>query len=160
MSRTFDETKLKALATELDKDIKTEKDLSKTVETALNKELDEHLGYEKHAIAGRNSGNSRNGSSVKTLKGDHGAVVIETPRDRAGSFEQQLVKKNQTRLTQFDEQILCLYAKGNNSRPEDWIENAGLKTIRHDHLHMSAKLGTGYNPRIIKGNRKRYYFDD
>ena len=119
MSSTFDKTKLKALATELAKVIKTEKDLSNlsrallklTVEIALNKELDEHLGYEKHAIEGRNTGNNRNGSSAKIFKGDHGEVVIDTPRDRVGSFEPQLIKKNQTRLTQFDEQILCLYAR-------------------------------------------------
>jgi len=124
MSSAFDETKLKAMAKELAKDIKTEKDLSDlsrallklTIETALNKELDEHLGYEKHASEGRNSGNSRNGSSQKTLKGDHGEVRIETPRDRAGTFEPQFVKKGQTRLTQFDDQIQCLYAKGMTTR--------------------------------------------
>ena len=101
MSSTFDKTKLKALDTKLAKDIKTEKELSNlprallklTVEIALNKELDEHLGYEKHAIEGRNTGNNRNGSSAKTLKGDHGEVIVDTPRDHAGSFVPQLIKK-------------------------------------------------------------------
>lgn len=50
-------------------------------------------------------------------------------------------------------------ARGNSSKPEDWIENASLIKIRHDHLHMSAKIKTGYKPRIKKGNRRRYYFD-
>ena len=87
--------------------------LKLTVETALNKELDEHLGYEKHAVEGHNSGNS---PCAKTLKGDHGEVVINTPHDRTGSFEPQMNKKNQTCLTQFAEQILCLCAKGMTTR--------------------------------------------
>ena len=124
MSITMDETKLRELAEELAKNIKSEKDLSNlsrsllklTVETALNKEAEEHLGYEKHSSEGRNGGNSRNGYSRKTLKGDHGEVEIETPRDRDGSFEPQLIKKGQTRLTDFDSQILCLYAKGMTTR--------------------------------------------
>ena len=72
--------------------------LKLTVESALKAELDEHLGYERHAPAGRGSGNSRNGYSSKTLKGDLGEVPIQTPRDRNGSFEPQLIAKGQTRL--------------------------------------------------------------
>jgi len=60
--------------------------------------MEEHLGYTKHSSSGRNSGNSRNGSSRKTLKGDHGEVEIKTPRDRNGAFEPKFVKKGQTRL--------------------------------------------------------------
>lgn len=124
MEAAVDEKKLKALAAELAKHVKTEKDLGNlsamltklTVETALNAELDEHLGYAKHAPAGRNSGNSRNGTSAKTLKGQHGEVPIEVPRDRNGSFEPQLVRKGQTRFTAFDNQILSLYAKGMTTR--------------------------------------------
>jgi putative transposase len=124
MSSVMDESKLKALAAELAKDIKSEKDLSElsrallklTVETALNKEMDEHLGYEKHAQEGRNKGNSRNGHSRKTVIGDHGEVEISTPRDRESSFDPQFIKKGQTRLTDFDSQILCLYAKGMTTR--------------------------------------------
>jgi transposase-like protein len=86
------------------------------VEAALGAELDEHLGYEKHESKGRGTGNSRNGHSRKTLKGDHGEVLIETPRDRNGSFEPQLIRKGQTRLTQFDDQILALYARGMSTR--------------------------------------------
>lgn len=124
MSAVMNQDKLKALVAELAKDIKTEKDLGAltqqlvklTVETALNAELDEHLGYEKHAPAGRGSGNSRNGTTAKRLKGQHGDVPIETPRDRNGTFEPQFVRKGQTRLTQMDDQILALYAKGLSTR--------------------------------------------
>lgn len=120
----MDNRKLKALASELAKDIKSEKDLSDlsrallklTVETALGQEMDEHLGYEKHAHLGRNGGNSRNGYSKKTLIGDHGEVEIEAPRDRESTFDPQFIKKGQTRLTDFDSQILCLYAKGMTTR--------------------------------------------
>ena len=118
------EEKLRALAEELAKDIKSEKDLGElskqlmklTVETALNAEMDHHLGYSKHAKEGHNSGNNRNGYSSKTLKGQHGEVLIDTPRDRNGDFEPQFVKKGQTRLTQFDDQILYLYAQGLTTR--------------------------------------------
>ena len=113
---------LKALATELAKGIKTEKDLNNftqqllkmTVEAALNAELGEHLGYEKHQP--RTRSNARNGSTSKTVKSQYGDVEIDTPRDREGSFEPQLVKKHQTRLTQMDDQILSLYAKGMTTR--------------------------------------------
>ena len=118
------EEKLKQLASELAKDIKTGEDLSAlssqlvklTVEAALGAEMERHLGYAKHSPAGHHTGNSRNGTTQKTLKGDHGEVLIETPRDRNSSFEPQLVKKGQTRITGMDEQILCLYAKGLSTR--------------------------------------------
>ena len=124
MSMTTDRKKLEAIAKELAKGIKSEKDLSDlsreivkmTVEAALGAEMEEHLGYAKHSSSGHNSGNSRNGSSRKTLKGDHGEVEIETPRDRNGGFDPQFVKKGQTRLTHFDDQILSLYARGMSTR--------------------------------------------
>ncbi|PUA20676.1 IS256 family transposase [Glaciimonas sp. PCH181] len=118
----MDHDKLKALAAELAKDLKTEKDLGNltqqllkmTVEAALNAEMREHLGFEKHQP--RALSNVRNGSSSKTLKSQYGEVEIITPRDREGSFEPQLVKKQQTRLTHMDDQILSLYAKGMTTR--------------------------------------------
>ena len=90
------------------------KQLTKTVlETALNEEMTEHLGYEKHDPAGRESGNVRNGTRAKTvLTESTGHVEIEVPRDRAGTFEPQIVKKRQRRLTGVDEIVLSLYAKG------------------------------------------------
>ena len=115
---------LQAMARDLAKDIKTGEDLSAlsaeltklTVEAALNAELEEHLGYSRHASEGHNSGNSRNGSSPKTLKGSHGEVVINTPRDRSATFEPQLITKGQTRITGMDDQILALYSKGMSTR--------------------------------------------
>lgn len=112
------------LVDELAKSIKTEKDLAAlskhllklTVERAMDAEMDEHLGYEKHSCKGRNSGNSRNGYTPKKLKGNFGEVEIVTPRDRNSSFEPQLIRKNQTRITDFDQQILALYAKGMTTR--------------------------------------------
>ena len=80
------------------------KQLTKAVlERALNAELTEHVGYEKHDPAGYNSGNSRNGSTKKTLKGEFGEMELETPRDRNGSFEPRIVSKGQTRFDGFDD---------------------------------------------------------
>ena len=86
------------------------------VERALRGELTHHLGYEKHDAAGDNSGNSRNGTSPKTIKGKRGQVRMEVPRDRNAEFEPQLVKKNQTRFDGFDEKIISLYARGMTQR--------------------------------------------
>ena len=87
--------------------------LTKTVlETALEAELDEHLGYDKHAVAGRDGGNSRNGTRRKTVLTEIGPVQIEVPRDRDASFEPQLVRKRQRRLSGIDEIVLSLSARG------------------------------------------------
>jgi putative transposase len=90
--------------------------LKQTVERALNAELDNHLGYIKHSIDGNNTGNSRNGCTAKTIKGDFGEVVISNPRDRNSSFEPELIGKNQTSFGEFDKKILALYAKGMTTR--------------------------------------------
>ena len=82
------------------------------VEKALQAEMTEHLGYEKHASAGRGSGNSRNGASEKTLKTEAGEVAIEVPRDRNATFEPKLVKKHQTHFDGFDDKIISMYARG------------------------------------------------
>jgi putative transposase len=90
------------------------KALTKTViETALEEEMAEHLGYDKHDPIGRNGGNSRNGKRAKTVLTDAaGEVDIEVPRDRKGSFEPVIVKKRQRRLSDVDAVVLSLYAKG------------------------------------------------
>ncbi|MEA3270909.1 MAG: IS256 family transposase, partial [Pseudomonadota bacterium] len=106
----------KGLKSEADLGDLTQQLMKMTVEAALGAELDDHLGYDKHDPAGRGSGNSRNGTSSKRLKGQHGEVEIDAPRDRAGTFEPQFVRKGQTRLTQMDDQILALYAKGMSTR--------------------------------------------
>jgi len=114
--------KLKAIAQEAAKTIKTEADLNEfrqiltkiTVETALNAELDDHLGYSRHEKS--DSSNSRNGFMSKTLQTDDGQFEIDTPRDREGRFEPQLVKKRQRRFTSMDDKILFLYAQGMTTR--------------------------------------------
>ena len=113
---------LEAFAREAAKTIKTESDLEDfrkmltkvTVESALNAELDEHLGYDKHEKSV--STNSRNGYTSKRLRTEAGQFEVSTPRDRDGSFEPQLVKKHQTRFQSIDDKILSLYAKGMTTR--------------------------------------------
>ena len=113
---------MEALAREAAKTIKTEKDLSDfsrmlkkiTVETALNAELDDHLGYDRHQES--DNSNYRNGYSSKTLITEDGSFEVDVPRDRDGSFEPHIVKKHQTRLTAMDDKIHCLYAKGMTTR--------------------------------------------
>src|SRR6202046_20884 len=83
------------------------------IETALAEEMTDHLGYEKHDPAGVGSDNIRNGTRSKTvISGNTGPVEIDVPRDRAGSFEPQIVKKRQRRLGEVDEIVLSLCAKG------------------------------------------------
>jgi transposase-like protein len=82
------------------------------VERALHAELTHHLGYGKHDPAGRGSGNSRNGTTKKTIQGDFGEAEIAVPRDRNGTFEPQLIPKHQTRFSGFDTKILSMYARG------------------------------------------------
>ena len=122
---------LEAFAKEAAKGIKTPEDLNEfsqmlkkiTVEAALNAEMDEHLGYEKHAKS--IAKNSRNGKTSKYIKTEDGTFELETPRDREGSFEPKLVKKHQSRFTSMDEKILWLYAQGMSTREivqafEEW----------------------------------------
>jgi transposase-like protein len=108
------------LLDELSKSIKTEKDLAAlskhllklTVERAMDAELDEHLGYPKHAVEGKIQEIAIMGYFSKSLKGNFAEVEISTPRDRNSTFEPQLIRKGQMRITEFDEQILALYARG------------------------------------------------
>jgi putative transposase len=89
------------------------KELTKAlVERMLAGEMKHHLGYEKHDPDGYGSGNSRNGKSQKTLKGESGEMTIEVPRDRNGTFEPRLIEKHQTRFEGFDAKILSMYALG------------------------------------------------
>ena len=93
------------------------KQLTKALlERAMKAELTEHLGYDKHDPVGNNSGNSRNGVTIKTLKGDFGAMALETPRDRQGTFEPKMISKGQTRFTGFDDKIISMYSRGMSTR--------------------------------------------
>lgn len=120
--------KQQALLDELQKDFKGDaKDLlgqhglikqitKRALESALEGEMTDHLGYESNGPTGKNSGNSRNGRSRKTVKTADGDVNIEVPRDRNGSFEPQIVRKRQRRLEGLDDKIIALYARGLTTR--------------------------------------------
>lgn len=82
------------------------------LQSALEVEMAEHLGYDKHDPAGRNRGNSRNGTSRKTVTTEIGKVTLDVPRDREGTFSPQVVAKHQRRLAGFDQAVVSLYAKG------------------------------------------------
>jgi len=86
------------------------------IEGMLEGEMSEHLGYEKHAVAGRNKSNSRNGTTAKTVRTSVGEVELDIPRDRDGEFEPQVVKKHQRDISDFDEQIISMYARGMTTR--------------------------------------------
>ena len=113
---------LVAFAQEAAKSIKSEADLNDfrqmltkvTVEAALNAELTDHLETESQEEEG--PGNSRNGYTSKTLRTEDGQFELDTPRDRSGNFEPQLVKKHQRRFTTMDDKILFLYAQGLSTR--------------------------------------------
>ena len=105
------------------------------VERALDAELTEHLGHERHESVANTAGNTRNGKSKKTLKGEFGELPIEVPRDRHGSFEPQLIPKHQTRWTGFDDKIISLYARG--------------MTVREIGAHLQEMYGTEVSPSLI-----------
>ncbi len=105
------------------------------VEKALDAELTEHLGHDRHATVANAAGNTRNGKSKKTLKGEFGELPIEVPRDRHGSFEPQLIPKHQTRWSGFDDKIISLYARG--------------MTVREIQAHLQEMYGTEVSPSLI-----------
>jgi putative transposase len=107
----------------------------KLVERALQAEMAEHLGHAKHEMVANPAGNTRNGKSKKTLKGDFGEMPIEIPRDRHGSFEPQIVTKHQTRWAGFDDKILSLYARG--------------MTVREIQSHLEEMYGAEVSPTLI-----------
>ena len=105
------------------------------VEKALEAEMAEHLGHGKNEPVENPAGNTRNGKSKKTLKGEFGELPIEIPRDRHGTFEPQLIPKHQTRWTGFDDKILSLYARG--------------MTVREIQAHLEEMYGTEVSPTLI-----------
>ena len=105
------------------------------VERASEGELTHHLGYQKHDLTGNNSGNSRNGTSPKTIKSKRGQTEIEVPRDRNSTFEPQLIKKNQARFDGFDEKIISLYAR--------------RMTTREIQGHLQEIYGTEISPALV-----------
>lgn len=105
------------------------------VERALEAEMAEHLGHARNEPVANPAGNTRNGKSKKTLKGEFGELPIEVPRDRQGSFEPQLIPKHQTRWSGFDDKIISLYARG--------------MTVREIQSHLSEMYGTEVSPTLI-----------
>jgi putative transposase len=105
------------------------------IERALGAELTEHLGYDKGDPSGRGTGNSRNGTSAKTIITEDGEIDIAVPRDRGGSFEPQLIAKGQRRFDGFDDKILSLYARG--------------MTVREIQGHLAELYGTDVSPDLI-----------
>jgi transposase-like protein len=105
-------TKAKSYEDLMGKDGVIKKLLGKSIEQLLEAEMDEHLGYTKHAPTGNNSGNSRNGYKKKRVQSEHGSVHISIPQDRNSSFEPLSVKKHQRRLGTLEDTIISLYAKG------------------------------------------------
>jgi putative transposase len=105
------------------------------VERALQAEMTGHLGYEPHAPDGRGSGNSRNGTSPKTLTTDQGDVTIDVPRDRNGTFEPLLIRKHQRRFDGFDDKIISMYARG--------------MSVRDIQAHLAEIYGTEVSPDLI-----------
>lgn len=86
------------------------------MEALLELEMEEQLGYSKYAAEGRGSGNSRNGSTSKTVRGDFGEIQLETPRDRNGEFEPKIVAKRQTSVGNFTDMVVSLYTRGMTTR--------------------------------------------
>ena len=105
------------------------------VERALEAEMEAHLGHAKNEPVINPAGNTRNGKSRKTLKGEFGELPVEIPRDRHGSFEPQLIPKHQTRWNGFDEKILSLYARG--------------MTVREIQSHLEEMYGAEVSPTLI-----------
>lgn len=106
-----------------------------TLEALLELEMEEHLGYAKYDAEGRGSGNSRNGGSNKTVRGDFGELDIETPRDRNGSFEPKIVAKRQRSVGNFSEAIVSLYARG--------------MTTREIEQHIKEMYGVEISPQFV-----------
>lgn len=105
------------------------------LERMFDCEMTHHLGYEKHAIEGRNTGNSRNGKTTKTVKTNHGELALTVPRDRNSEFEPILIEKRQNRLKVVDDQILSLYGRG--------------MTVRDIQEHVLELYGTEVSPDLI-----------
>jgi putative transposase len=112
------------------------KQLTKAIiERAMKTEMTAHLGYEKHDPAGQKSGNSRNGKSKKTIKGEFGNMEIAVPRDRNSTFEPVIIPKGETRFTGFDDKIISMYARG--------------MTTRDIQAHLQEMYGVEVSPTLV-----------
>ena len=89
---------------------------AETIQTALDTELDNELGYSKYDYKNKQTSNSRNGHSVKTVQGSMGEIEVKIPRDRDGEFEPELVKKHQTDISAIEDKVIFLYSQGVSTR--------------------------------------------
>jgi len=105
------------------------------IERAMKTEMTAHLGYEKHDPDGKKSGNSRNGKSKKTIKGEFGNMEIAVPRDRNSTFEPVIIPKGETRFTGFDDKIISMYARG--------------MTTRDIQAHLQEMYGVEVSPTLV-----------
>jgi putative transposase len=110
------EEQLKKMKTQEELESYISKLYKHAVQTMLKAELDEHLGYKKHDPEGKNTGNSRNGSSGKTLKTDIGDIPLDVPRDRNSSFDPVIVPKHQRMSARIEQAIITMYSKGMSTR--------------------------------------------
>jgi putative transposase len=148
----------------LGKDGALKKLLKHALEQMLEAELTEELGYPKHAAEGRKSGNSRNGTSEKTVKSSYGPVSLEIPRDREGVFEPQVVKKYQRTLGEIEDKIISLYAKGMSTRDiQSHLEELyGLEISATTLSHITEKMSAeaeAWNARALEAVYAIVYLD-
>jgi hypothetical protein len=127
------------------------------LESALEGEITDHVGYDKHERAGRNSGNSRNGTRAKTVQTDVGPVEVRVPRDVAGTFEPQIGRKRQRRLSGVDDLVLSLSAKG-STHGEFGAHLAGCRRpgvgVLGDHS-VGLACGEREVPQVVGDDRSR-----
>lgn len=132
----------------------------RVLETGLEVEMSQHLGYDKHAREGRNSGNSRNGTRSKTVLTEVGPVQLDVPRDRDGTFDPQTVRKRQRRLHGVDEMVISLCAKGLTTGEisahlaEVYGAAVSKETIWKDHRRRAGRHGRVAQPSAGPGLRR------
>ncbi|MGD7706087.1 IS256 family transposase [Microlunatus sp. Y2014] len=122
--------------------------IKQAVEAALQGEMTAHLGYEKYAVEGRGSGNSRNGATSKTVQTAAGPAEVEVPRDRQGTFEPVTVPKGARRLTEFDDMVISLYAKGLTTRDiAEWLAQTYGAQLSHETI---ANITDSVNDLVVE----------
>ncbi len=130
-----DLTKAKTYEDLMGKNGAIKKLIAKSLEQMLESELTEHLGYEKYSPVGKNSGNSRNGKTHKSLKNDNGEIEITVPRDRNGNFDPVIVKKYEKTIGPIENKIISMYAKG--------------MTTRDIQTHITELYGIDISPTLV-----------
>jgi len=138
--------------------------LKEMTEQILEAELSDHLGYDKYSTEGHNSGNSRNGKNSKTVNTDFGEMDLNTPRDRNGTYDPQLVKKRQTDITDFDEKVISMYSKGMTVRDiqehvKDYYGVDVSPTLLSNITDKVVALATEWQSRSLEGVYAIVFFD-